>query len=80
MNDYIFLIGWLEGSPSASSEKTGIHTADDLLKGLAGNPHVRAYRYKASKKQAHMLGQAAAFQDNYTAEDSISMLLMVVEP
>ena len=74
MATYRFLIGWIEGSDSAC-DPTGIHTQNDLLDD--NNEQVNGFLFQLPKEleeYAWAIGAAKAFQANYTAKDSFSLV------
>lgn len=80
MKKFLFLLAWVEGSDSAD-EDTGVHQQSDLLPQYqAGNEHVFALVINVPNSGnetdiAATYGYAAAFHDNYTGYDTVSVCL-----
>jgi hypothetical protein len=71
MDKYLFLISWVAFSESAGGEDTGVNSSDDLLEQYrVGNQNVSAYPCDSPED-----GIVKAFFGNYTARDSVSLLL-----
>lgn len=81
MNRYLFLTAWLEGSDSAGGELTQVHVQDDLwTQYLSNNPHIFAVEVLADSIDiANVYGRAKAWSDNYTAYDTVSVVVKLDE-
>ena len=79
MKSYLFLLAWVEGSDSASGEKTKVHSHKDLYPQYnKGNEHIFALVITApNEKIAYLAGYAEAFHENYTGCDSTSTVLVI---
>lgn len=77
MKTYLFLLAWIQGSDSADGEETNVNKQSDLLpEFLAGNDSIFAREIVAPNKDvANVFGSAAAFHDNYTGANSLSVCL-----
>lgn len=73
MTKYRFLIGWMEGSDSAS-DPTGIESQEDLLD---PNNQVDSFEFELPNGMdgyAWRVGASYAFDANFTAHDSFSLV------
>lgn len=68
-----FYIGWMAFSNGACGEDTGIHEVDDLLKPSSEKD---CFEYEAPEGFEWAVGAAQAFEGNWTAEDSMSLVLV----
>jgi hypothetical protein len=75
LTKYRFLIGWIDGSDSAS-DPTGIESQEDLLNGKAD-----IFEFELPDGMdgyAWRVGASYAFSANFTAHDSLSMVQKLV--
>lgn len=79
MKRYLFLLAWIDGSDSACGENTKVHCQEDLTEQFDnGNENVFAVDIHASNADiASAYGYKMAFFNNYTAYDSLSVLVRV---
>jgi hypothetical protein len=68
-----FYIGWAAFSPNSCGEDTGLNEADDLLK---PELEVDVFEYEAPEGFEWQVGAGIAFEHNWTAEDSMSLVLV----
>lgn len=77
LNDCIFLIGWISGSDGNCGVENGIYENSDLRKLYAsGDAAVTSYNYKASKGFEWEVGASKAFNENFTAHDTFSDVII----
>lgn len=74
---YLFLLAWVDGSDSADMEnhvESGVEDCHDLMpQFLAGNRHIFAIMIHATSLEiAEAFGAAAAFNQNFTSNDTVS--------
>lgn len=78
MHRFLFLLSWIDGSPS-DDEGTCISSQEELMPAyLEGNPFVFAVEIQVpmggnEEEIASKWGYTEAFHNNYTAEDSVSI-------
>lgn len=72
-----FYIGWFENSDGACGDSTGIHSQDDLIRLYnEGSEFVDCYEYEAPEGFEWEIGAAKAFNNNFTAHDSTSVVVV----
>ena len=81
MKKWRFLIAWFSGSDAACGDDTQINNADELVDQYnKGNDYVTAYEYEAPDYDTALaIGRSKAFMDNWTAQDSCSDLVLVLD-
>jgi hypothetical protein len=81
MSKYVYLIGWMDDSDGACGEKTGIKKQEDLEPlWKKGSEHVASYPLNATDLEvAQWEGMGRAFRDDFTATDTLSIIVEVEE-
>ncbi len=72
-----FIIGWMHESDGACGESTGIYTLDDLIAAANGDEskdQFSVFVYEAPYDYAYEVGAEKAFKENWTAQDSLSVV------
>lgn len=81
MRRYRFYIAWLVGSLGAEGDDTQITCIEDLIPHYkAGNTYVKTYEYDAPDGYGWAVGASKAFNDNFTAHDSVSDVEIIETP
>ena len=77
LNDCIFLIGWMSGSDGAEGEENGLKDHSDLRKLYTQKSNVvSAFKYMAPKGFEWEVGASKAFEENFTAHDTFSDVII----
>lgn len=79
LNKCRFLIGWMDGSDGACGEATGINRGNDLIAGVETNENVNVYEYEAPAGFEWEVGASKAFRDNFTAQDTLSVVQVYLD-
>lgn len=74
MNEYLFLISWVDDSPSSGFLNTNVYQPGDLFSEfMKDNESVFAFCVRAPNVElARMICESRCFKENLTEEDSVS--------
>jgi hypothetical protein len=80
MKKWHYYIAWFQDSDGADGEDTLVYSQDDLKPEFdKNNENISRYSFRAPEEYALQIGMSKAFNDNYTVNDTVSLLEEVKE-